>query len=73
MDQETFNKIKEQAMKEVIEKFYPNAEPTQKLAIQHFLKQFLNAFRPHILPEPYKRVDQSYTDLIMSLIINGSS
>ena len=30
-------------------------------------------FRPHILPEPYKRVDQSYTDLIMSLIINGSS
>jgi len=36
MDQETFNKIKEQAMKEVIEKFYPNAEPTQKLTI-HFL------------------------------------
>jgi hypothetical protein len=73
MDQETFNKIKEQAMKEVIEKFYPNAEPTQKLAIQQFLEQFLNTFRPHILPEPYKRVDQSYTDLIMSLIINGSS
>jgi hypothetical protein len=72
MDRETFNKIKEQAMKEVIEKFYPSAEPTQKLAIQNFLEQFLNTF-PHILPEPYKRVDQSYTDLIMSLIINGSS
>jgi hypothetical protein len=42
MDQETFNKIKEQAMKEIIEKFYPNAEPTQRLAIQHFLEQFLN-------------------------------
>jgi len=28
-------------------------------------------FRPHILPEPYKRVDESYTDLLMSLVING--
>jgi len=30
-------------------------------------------FRPHILPEPYKRVDESYTDLLMSLVINGYS
>ncbi|ADQ39611.1 transposase mutator type [Caldicellulosiruptor acetigenus I77R1B] len=30
-------------------------------------------FRPHILPEPYKRVDESYTELLMSLVINGYS
>jgi transposase-like protein len=30
-------------------------------------------FRPHILPEPYKRVDESYTDLLMSLVVNGYS
>ncbi len=30
-------------------------------------------FRPHILPEPYKRVDDSYVDLLMSLVVNGYS
>lgn len=30
-------------------------------------------FRPHILPEHYKRVDDSYVDLLMSLVINGYS
>jgi len=30
-------------------------------------------FRPHILPGPYKRVDDSYVDLLMSLVINGYS
>ncbi len=30
-------------------------------------------FRPHILPKPYKRVDVSYIDLLMSLVINGYS
>lgn len=30
-------------------------------------------FRPSILPEPYKRADQSYIDLLMSLVINGYS
>ena len=44
MDRETFNKIKEQLMKEVIENSYPNVEPTQKLVIQHYLEQFLNTF-----------------------------
>ncbi|ADQ05534.1 transposase mutator type [Caldicellulosiruptor owensensis OL] len=31
------------------------------------------SFRPHILPKPYKRIDQSYTELLMSLVINGYS
>ncbi len=26
-------------------------------------------FRPHVLPDPYKRVDDSYIDLLMSLVI----
>jgi len=30
-------------------------------------------FRPHILPETCKRVDPSYVDLLMSLVINGYS
>jgi transposase-like protein len=30
-------------------------------------------FRPQVLPEPYKRVDESYVDLLMSLVINGYS
>ncbi len=30
-------------------------------------------FRPHLLPQPYKRVDDSYVDLLMSLVINGYS
>jgi len=30
-------------------------------------------FRPKVLPEPYKRVNKSYTDLLMSLVINGYS
>lgn len=30
-------------------------------------------FRPSVLPEPYKRVDQSYVDLLMSLVANGYS
>ncbi|WPX09238.1 IS256 family transposase [Anaerocellum danielii] len=30
-------------------------------------------FRPSVLPEPYKRVDSSYTDLLMSLVANGYS
>lgn len=30
-------------------------------------------FRPYVLPEPYKRVDESYVDLLMSLVINGYS
>jgi putative transposase len=30
-------------------------------------------FRPHVLPAPYKRVDESYVDLLMSLVINGYS
>ena len=30
-------------------------------------------FRPHILPEPYKRYDESFTDLIVSLVANGYS
>lgn len=28
-------------------------------------------FRPHILPEPYKRTENSYVDLLISLIANG--
>jgi transposase-like protein len=30
-------------------------------------------FRPHVLPEPYRRTDDSYVDLLTSLIINGYS
>ncbi|ADD03547.1 MULTISPECIES: IS256 family transposase [Thermoanaerobacter] len=30
-------------------------------------------FRPSILPDRYKRVDSSYTDLLMSLVVNGYS
>ncbi|MFQ3573462.1 MAG: transposase [Thermodesulfovibrionales bacterium] len=30
-------------------------------------------FRPHVLPQPYKRVDDIYVDLLMSLVINGYS
>lgn len=30
-------------------------------------------FRPNILPDKYKRFDQSYTDLLMSLVANGYS
>jgi putative transposase len=30
-------------------------------------------FRPKVLPEPYKREEKSYTDLLMSLVINGYS
>lgn len=30
-------------------------------------------FRPYVLPEPYQRVDDSYVDLLMSLVINGYS
>ncbi|AEM73559.1 LOW QUALITY PROTEIN: MULE transposase, conserved domain-containing protein [Caldicellulosiruptor acetigenus 6A] len=30
-------------------------------------------FRPSILPEPYKRVDDSYTTLLMSLVASGYS
>jgi len=30
-------------------------------------------FRPSVLPQPYKRVDPSYTDLLMSLVANGYS
>ncbi|AZT89249.1 IS256 family transposase [Caldicellulosiruptor changbaiensis] len=30
-------------------------------------------FRPSILPDRYKRVDSSYTDLLMSLVANGYS
>jgi putative transposase len=28
-------------------------------------------FRPHILPEPYRRTESSYVDLLISLIANG--
>ncbi len=31
------------------------------------------SFRPSILPEPYKRVDSSYTNLLMFLVANGYS
>lgn len=30
-------------------------------------------FRPSILPEPYRRVEESYVNLLMSLVINGYS
>jgi len=30
-------------------------------------------FRPQVLPEPYKRVDESYVDLFMGLVVNGYS
>lgn len=30
-------------------------------------------FRPHILPEPYKRADSEYLNLLGSLIVNGYS
>nr|WP_281340616.1 transposase [Sulfurihydrogenibium sp. YO3AOP1] len=30
-------------------------------------------FRPQILPDPYKRVDEDYIDLLMSLVSNGYS
>lgn len=30
-------------------------------------------FRPHVLPDRYKRVDDSYVELLMSLVINGYS
>lgn len=30
-------------------------------------------FRHNILPEPYKRVEKSYTDLLLSLVANGYS
>jgi transposase-like protein len=30
-------------------------------------------FRPYVLPDPYKRTDDSYVDLMMSLVINGYS
>ncbi len=30
-------------------------------------------FRPQVLPEPYKRVDESYVDLLMGLVVNGYS
>ena len=44
MDQETFNKIKEQAINHVIKKFFLDSPPSEKLAIHHFLEEFLNAF-----------------------------
>ena len=28
-------------------------------------------FRPQILPDPYKRVNEDYIDLLMSLVFNG--
>lgn len=30
-------------------------------------------FCPNILPEPYKRIDKSYTELLLSLVVNGYS
>lgn len=30
-------------------------------------------FRPYVLPDPYKRTDDSYVDLLMSLVVNGYS
>jgi transposase-like protein len=30
-------------------------------------------FRPHVLPDPYKRTEHSYVDLLMSLVANGYS
>jgi len=30
-------------------------------------------FRPQVLPSPYQRVDEEYTDLLMSLVVNGYS
>lgn len=118
MDQETFERIKEEAIEEVLNKyFHGKQKPQDKVALHQFLEELLEEimrgerkiflensvdnkgngyyprslsagsfklnlnvprdrrgdFRPHILPEPYKRVDESYVDLLMSLVVNGYS
>jgi putative transposase len=118
MDQETFNRIKEEAIEEVLKKHFKGGLNTQeKLAMSRLLEELLEEimkgerevflekepnnkgngyysrslsagsfklnlnvprdrngeFRPHVLPAPYKRVDESYLDLLMSLVINGYS
>ncbi len=112
MDQETFERIKEEAIEEVLKKHFKGKLNSQeKVAMLQFLEEMLEAimkgerkvflesssnnkgngyyprslsagsfklnlnvprdrngeFRPHVLPEPYKRVDESYVDLLMRL------
>jgi len=117
MDKETFERIKEKAIEDVIKRHFGTLEPREKFAMRRFLEEVLEGimkgerdiflenshnnkgngyyqrslsagsfkfnlrvprdrngeFRPHILPEPYKRTDESYVDLLMSLVINGYS
>jgi len=118
MDQETFDRIKEEAIEEVLKKYFKGSLNNQeKVAMHRLLEELLEEimkgerkiflenhsnnkgngyysrslsagsfklnlnvprdrngeFRPQVLPEPYKRVDESYVDLLMSLVINGYS
>jgi transposase-like protein len=54
--------------------FYPRSLTTGsfKLNLQ-VPRDRKSKFRPHILPDPYKRTDKNYIDLIMSLVVNGYS
>lgn len=118
MDTKTFNKIKEESIEKVIEKYLGHeADLNEKIAMKKFLEELLNQFmysergifldkdynnkgngyyprdlnsgsfnlnlsvprdrfgnfRPSALPDPYKRVDENYIDLLMSLVVNGYS
>jgi|YelNatPaOPRAMG01_1025707.scaffolds.fasta_scaffold103539_1 putative transposase len=118
MDRETFERIKEKAIEEVLQKnFKGSLKSQEKVAMHRLLEELLEGimkgerevflenstsnkgngyyprslaagsfklhlnvprdrngnFRPAILPEPYRRVDESYVDLLMSLVINGYS
>ncbi|WP_083766933.1 hypothetical protein [Sulfurihydrogenibium sp. YO3AOP1] len=46
---------------ELVKEFFPDGIANQK------------KIRPQILPDPYKRVNEDYIDLLVSLVSNGYS
>ena len=58
---EYFEKVLNRSTEELVKEFFPNGIANQE------------KIRPQILPDPYKRVNEDYIDLLMSLVSNGYS
>jgi hypothetical protein len=56
---EYFEKVLNRSTEELVKEFFPNGIANQE------------KIRPQILPDPYKRVNEDYIDLLMSLVSNG--
>lgn len=75
MDEDLLEKAKEQAVARVGKKYFGEALGSeQQMALRYFFEEMLNELmRAERAVFLEKQVDEEYTDLLMSLVVNGYS